>query len=161
MMNNSNFHSQNYKELAMNKILTTIIYGRSEEDEEEHKNMNNTKSSSPSDFSQMDLKYIHDDAALQTEFLCRYTLIYRNEEIAIRAMKKRLILEYLTIKMVLNYSSVEEIRGILNTNHEDFANVTMLLTNCGNNRSVEVILYNNISSIVFKLEKNYIIINHY
>lgn len=53
-------------------------------------------------------------------------------------MKKRLILEYMTIKIVLNYT----FRGGKNKNNnlfnnheqeEDFANnITMLLTNCGN-----------------------------
>ena len=133
-MTDSNY-SENSKKLVMNKILTAIIYGDRERrpPAEQQKNINNK--SSRGDFIQMDLKYIHhDDALLETEFLLRYSMIYRSEEMATRkwqAMKKRLILEYLTIKMVLNYTSGEEIREVLCTNHEDFANITMLLTNCG------------------------------
>jgi len=112
--------------LILEKLLSEVVFG--------------VKSSSDSSIDgdfMLCLNNILDMSSLEYEFLNRYIIISRNEELAKRKsllLKKRLVLEYLTVHIFLSYKKNGKSSIILHeteTQQEDFANLTKLLTNCG------------------------------
>lgn len=74
---------------------------------------------------------IDNNDSLDKEFLERYMVITRNEELAVmkaKLTKKRLVLEYLTIQIFLSYKTG---KPFVSESHEDFANITNKIMSCG------------------------------
>ena len=101
LLHHDEINSQLINEEDILLILSEVVFGVK-------------KSSSIDGDFMLCLNNILDMSALEYEFLNRYIIISRNEELAKRKsllLKKRLVLEYLTVHISLSYKKTENLQS--------------------------------------------------